>query len=282
MNIAQFSKISGVPVSTLHYYDKLALFSPAEKNDQNGYRDYTAEQLSELNKILTLRDSGIKLDAIKAILSKQPDITYLSQMLEENIALLEDEVIDRRNRIQRIQTDLFLLKNGGIPLMNEIIIKQIEPIHGVSIRRSYKKNDPNQTFDAFCEEIWQELEEKIQKYNISLTTPCMTRYFEGLFFDPSSSLIDLEIIEPVIKPIPLKHSEPLQMITLPGQTVVSAIHHGSLSEIGDTFDKMMVWLKTNHYEVNGPIREIYHRVETDPLADQATPVTELQIPITDG
>lgn len=165
--------------------------------------------------------------------------------------------------------------------MNEIILKQVEPIHGISLRRTYRKNDPNQSFDEFCEAIWQELEKNISKYSIPLTTPCMTRYFKGLFFDQTSPQIDLEIIEPISKPLPLKNLDTLQSMTLPAQKVVSTIHRGKLSEIGTSFDQMMLWLQKNHYEITGPIREIYHQVETDPSTGDTIPITELQIPVTD-
>ncbi|MBL1226227.1 MerR family transcriptional regulator [Enterococcus sp. BWR-S5] len=281
MNIAQFSKISGVSVSTLHYYDKLGLFSPVEKHKLNGYRDYQLEQLDELNKIMILKDSGIKLEMIKDLLSKKTNTADLSLLLEENILLLEKEIIDRKKRIQRIHTNLFLLRNGGIPAMNEIIIKQVEAINTVSLRRSYRKNDLNQSFDEFCEQAWQELEQTIRSYNISLTTPCMTRYFEGLFINQDSPTIDLEIIEPILKPLQPAASASVQLQTLPAQKVVSAIHRGSLSEIEPVFNKMMLWLNKNKYTINGPVREIYHRVEAASSNEPDVPVTELQIPIAD-
>lgn len=281
MNIAQFSKISGVPVSTLHYYDRLDLFSPAETNKQNNYREYTIDQLHELNRILLLKDSGIKLTVIKQLLGAQPETEKLIPILEGNISLLEQEIIDRKQRIQRIQTNLFLLKNGGIPAMNEIIIKTIEPLTVVSLRKTYKKDDPTQSFDDFCEGIWQTLEKVIEKHNISLTTPCMTRYFEGLFINQNSPTIDLEIIEPLTKPLQLAETGDVQIQTLATQKVASAIHHGPLTEIGGLFEKMDHWLAKNNYEVKGPIREIYHRVEQEAPTENPVPVTELQIPIAD-
>lgn len=281
MNIAQFSKISGVSVSTLHFYDKLGLFSPSKKNDHNGYREYIIEQLYELNKILILKDSGIKLETIKKLLNTQPDISDLTTLLEENMSTLEKEVADRKNRIQRIQTNLFLLKNGGIPAMNEIIVKHIEPIQALSLRRSYRKNNPTQSFDDFSEEIWQDLEKTIEKHQATLTTPCMTCYYEGLFLDQENQQIDLEIVEPLNKPLSITASEEARVITLPAQKVVSAIHNGDLTGIGEVFDNMMLWIEKNKYTVEGPVREIYHRVDTTEGTENENRLTELQIPLVD-
>ena len=48
--IKQVSEISGVSVRTLHHYDEIGLLSP--KKQENGYRYYSDEELSQLQTIL--------------------------------------------------------------------------------------------------------------------------------------------------------------------------------------------------------------------------------------
>lgn len=63
--ISDFSKISGVSVKTLRFYDQLGLLKPARTDETTGYRYYTAEPLLRLHRILAYKDLGFALDQIR-------------------------------------------------------------------------------------------------------------------------------------------------------------------------------------------------------------------------
>ncbi len=81
------SKISGVSVRTLHYYDEIGLLSP-EKRD-NGYRYYSEKDMSVLQMILFYKYLGFSLKKIKKML-KEEDKDVLGH-LKKQFTLLEDE-----------------------------------------------------------------------------------------------------------------------------------------------------------------------------------------------
>ena len=62
--IKQVSEISGVSVRTLHHYDEIGLLSP--KKQENGYRYYSDEELSQLQTILYYKYLGFSLKEIKS------------------------------------------------------------------------------------------------------------------------------------------------------------------------------------------------------------------------
>ncbi|QFZ23623.1 MerR family transcriptional regulator [Saccharothrix syringae] len=66
-SIAQVARMSKVTSRTLRHYDAIGLLAPARVGD-NGYRYYEREQLLRLQQILLLRDLGLGLDAIAAVL----------------------------------------------------------------------------------------------------------------------------------------------------------------------------------------------------------------------
>lgn len=66
MRINEVVKLTGVSARTLQYYDKIGLLIP-QKLD-NGYRDYTEENLEKLQKILFYRFLKFKLNDIKELL----------------------------------------------------------------------------------------------------------------------------------------------------------------------------------------------------------------------
>jgi len=65
--VSKLSKISGVSVRTLHWYDEVGLLKPAY-HGQNGYRYYEEEQLLTLQQILFFRELDLSLEEIRRIL----------------------------------------------------------------------------------------------------------------------------------------------------------------------------------------------------------------------
>ena len=50
--ISEFAKLRDININSLRYYEKLGLLKPAIVDENNGYRYYSAEQVSLLNKII--------------------------------------------------------------------------------------------------------------------------------------------------------------------------------------------------------------------------------------
>lgn len=70
MTIGDLARRSGVPVKTLRYYSDEGLLPPAERT-RSGYRVYAEEAVLRLDLVRTLRDAGVGIAAIKAILARE-------------------------------------------------------------------------------------------------------------------------------------------------------------------------------------------------------------------
>ena len=97
--VASFFSISK---DTLLYYDRIGLFSPAMRKE-NGYRCYTASQLNELDRILTLRDLGIPISSIKEAAGDPSTPSFLS--------LLENEEESIRRKIDECNALLSIVSS---------------------------------------------------------------------------------------------------------------------------------------------------------------------------
>ncbi|MDO5733303.1 MAG: MerR family transcriptional regulator, partial [Eubacteriales bacterium] len=69
--VHELSKIAGVSVRTLHYYDQIGLLE-ASAYTEAGYRLYDDDKLETLQQILLFRELEFSLAEIKVIL-KSPD-----------------------------------------------------------------------------------------------------------------------------------------------------------------------------------------------------------------
>ena len=85
MTVNEVSKLTGVSIRTLHYYDSIGLLHPTEVTE-SGYRLYDDTALERLQQILLFRELEFPLKEIKAILDA-PNFDR-SKVLEQQIELL--------------------------------------------------------------------------------------------------------------------------------------------------------------------------------------------------
>ena len=85
MTVNEVSKLTGVSIRTLQYYDKIGLLHPAEYTEA-GYRLYDDAALETLQQILLFRELEFPLKDIKEIVGS-PDFDR-SKALEQQIELL--------------------------------------------------------------------------------------------------------------------------------------------------------------------------------------------------
>ena len=83
--VHEVSKLTGVSIRTLQYYDKIGLLHPAEYTE-SGYRLYDDTAMEKLQQILLFRELEFPLKDIKQII-ESPDFNK-SKALEQQIALL--------------------------------------------------------------------------------------------------------------------------------------------------------------------------------------------------
>lgn len=85
MTVNEVSKLTGVSIRTLQYYDKIGLLKPTGYTE-SGYRLYDDTALKMLQQILLFRELEFPLKQIKEIIS-QPNFDS-GKALEQQIALL--------------------------------------------------------------------------------------------------------------------------------------------------------------------------------------------------
>lgn len=68
--VKEFGKLTGVSIRTLHHYDKIGLLTPSKRQD-NGYRQYSENDLAKQQQIIALKSFGFELAQIKDLMSKK-------------------------------------------------------------------------------------------------------------------------------------------------------------------------------------------------------------------
>lgn len=78
---------SGLDRATIRYYEREGLITP--EREENGYRNYTQENLDHLLKIKLLRQLGMRIERIKSVQQGSAD---LQAVLSEQIRILEHQI----------------------------------------------------------------------------------------------------------------------------------------------------------------------------------------------
>lgn len=103
MTIKDVEQQLGVPRATIRFYEREKLISPIRGS--NGYRDYSADDVSRLKEIILLRKIGLSVNDVEDILDGARTLT---EVLEENIKKLQTQMEELNGAIiltKKIQDD---------------------------------------------------------------------------------------------------------------------------------------------------------------------------------
>ncbi|WP_223881184.1 MerR family transcriptional regulator [Nesterenkonia ebinurensis] len=89
LTIGEVARASGLSISALRFYDRQAVFVPAEVDPATGYRWYTPEQLDDAKLLARLRRIALPVAEIATVLARgDPEVTR--SVLDHHVANLEE------------------------------------------------------------------------------------------------------------------------------------------------------------------------------------------------
>lgn len=146
LTIGELAELFGVSTDTLRYYEKAGILS-SQKNDDNGYRYYSNEEVIVLMDILFFRSMKLSIKDIKQIITKM-GIADIKKLLYQNQRLIEDRIREltklKKTIIQVVshyeQCEQHVGNFSIVPAPNfkyKLLGKQADDL--VAILRKYKK-----------------------------------------------------------------------------------------------------------------------------------------------
>lgn len=116
MKIKQAEELVGITSKNIRFYEEQGLLQP--KRSENGYRNYTQEDVNCLKKIKLLRKFGTSLEeihrlfqgrsSIKECLEKREEALEREQRSVEKTRMLVQRMLGECNSIDRMDTDFWL------------------------------------------------------------------------------------------------------------------------------------------------------------------------------
>ncbi|MDJ0952155.1 MAG: MerR family transcriptional regulator [Acidimicrobiia bacterium] len=267
--IGEFSKICRVPVSALRYYSDIGLLPPVATDPSSGYRYYEAGQLPRLNRILALKDLGLSLDEIGSILDNDLSAAELRGMLRLKQAEMSRAVAEQQAQLDRVESRLRLIESEGEMSDYEIVLKEIDAQHVLSLREIAPEPSHVGTMigDGFA---------ALMPAGIMPTAPCFSLYHDPEF---KPDHIDVEIAYPVPADVTTAPQTPAGRSfghrIVPGGKMAVTIHQAGYDTIDQAYGALGKWLEANGLGMAGPPQEAYLTAPDDP----GGPITEIRIPV---
>ena len=154
MKIGDFSKLTGLSVRTLRHWSTLGLLTPSRRSDADAfasdYREFTAAQLSEVNRVLALRDAGFTLAEIGRMNAQVPTREELRTLLLEKLSEASMERLSINHRLDAINARLKHLDFEEDYNMADVTVRTLPPITVASIRAKGLGDDEFSAFFGRC------------------------------------------------------------------------------------------------------------------------------------
>ena len=126
----EIAKLCGVTVRTVQYYDTRGILVPSELSE-GGRRLYSEDDVKRMKTICFLRDLGLSIDSIKQLLSEEDPGSVISLLLDQQEALLKEEISDREEKLMKLSE----LK-AGLKGVSEFSVESIGDIAYIMANKS--------------------------------------------------------------------------------------------------------------------------------------------------
>lgn len=250
--IGELSKLCNITVKTLRYYDSVGLLVPDEIDSFTGYRYYSAAKLTELYRIIALKELGFSLDEIRDHLAAE-DNDKLAESLNAKIRALGELISNTEKQVKRIESIRNDLTQGERK-MYDVIIRPTDGVRVAFVRRIFKnKEDALEAAEKIAAVLPKALVGK-RKIIINYETEHREKDF------------DLAACVEITGDLP-KNSPYEEKVLDFGRSVASLVCPAD--EIDDAYKGMIRHLNETNHKVCGAYYEVYHKDGT----------VELKVPV---
>lgn len=270
--IGEFAQIARVSGRLLRYYDNIGLLRPVRTDAQTGYRYYTAGQLSQLNRILALKELGLSLDQIGRMLDNKVSAEEIRGMLMLRKAELESSLQEEATRLRHVESRLQQIDEQGALKDYDVVIKSAPRQPFLALRAVYPG----------MEDVMATLRDVARAVTARVPAHARDHMLVVAHSDFDDEDLDLEIGFGLTREV--KHGVLLpdrrEMTTraLPGvETLATLVRSGPIYQSHLAFGALGIWMEANGYRVAGPCREIF--LDAALQSVDAHIVMEIQFPV---
>lgn len=123
LSIGKVSKLKGVSIKSLRYYDEIGILKPAYVNHDTNYRYYKPEQLFLIDAITLCTELGIPLKNLPLYQDDHGNWNF-QKLLFDGKALAEEKIRTMRSSLESLQDTLNRIESGQLTLPPAVSVKE--------------------------------------------------------------------------------------------------------------------------------------------------------------
>ncbi|MBQ1040664.1 MerR family transcriptional regulator [Micromonospora sp. C81] len=270
--IGDFARLGRVSVRMLRHYDSIGLLRPASVDPHTGYRFYRADQLRRLNRVIALKELGLTLEQVRAIVDDAVDVAELRGMLRLRRSQLAEQLAADTARLTAVEARLRLIESEGRMTTQEVVLKEIVPVRVAeltAVAPSYQGED----IGPVIQPLYPELFRRLAGAGITPAGPSIA-WYEPAPGDDGDAVV---VHAGVTVGVGAEAASDVAVVDLPAvRTAATIIHHGAMDDVEESMQVLARWIEDNGYRTDGFAREVY--LDYCPDAPEKG-VTELQLAV---
>jgi DNA-binding transcriptional MerR regulator len=267
LSIGDFSRMTYLSVKALRHYHDIGVLEPAEIDPSSGYRFYAPNQVGVAQMIRRLRDLGLPLDDVRAIVHAR-DAGSRDSALVAHLRRMEQQLQDTQQTVRSLRSlleqprDDARVQRRHIPATTALMVAE----------RVEADNVVAWWMDAFTL-----LHRALGGSGATRSGPDGALFPKEFFEDEVGDLV-------AFLPVAVHPADtaflPRRVTTgqIPGTDVAVLVHDGPFGDIDRTYGALGTWVLERVAGANGPIREYY--LPTGDRDNLLAHVTEVCWPVT--
>jgi DNA-binding transcriptional MerR regulator len=246
LNIGEFSRMTHLSVKALRHYHDVGVLEPAAIDPHSGYRSYAAEQVTAAQVIRRLRDLGMSLDSIRAVLTAS-DLAARNREIAAHLERMEHQLEQTQAAVSGLRALL-----GGPAPRPEIRFRTIPAVTALAVAQVVTTAD----IMTWAGEVCAELSETLRVTGLVQAGP-LGALFPGEFFELERS--EITLFAPVEPSPELTRLAPgrVRLTQIAGIEAAVAVHDGPAEDVDRTYGALGTAVAERAIGVDGPIREYY-------------------------
>jgi len=183
LKIGEFSRLAQVSVKTLRYYDELGLLRPAWVDRFTGYRYYTLDQLTRLNRVLALRELGFSLVQVAQLLREDLPASELQRLMRLRQADWSTRYRKNRRALARVAVRLRQIEQEGKQPYHEVLVKRAPRRLVAGIRDTVADR-------ADATGLFEEVHSYLERHHAAPgpASPCLALHYDAEYSDGGADI----------------------------------------------------------------------------------------------
>lgn len=234
--IGAFSALTGISAKRLRHYDLIGLFQPVWVDPATRYRYYSATQIPDLRRIVSLVNLGIPLQRIKHL---RNDGRSLTGELERRRSEMEKERLALEHRLAELE--IRLDRSGDL----DVVVRRRPHGRWASLRAEVAAG-------ADLASLFVEVETHVQQHDARAAEPPACIIHRG-----GRKGRSIELLIPIDRSVPA--TDRIKVVTTPQTAVASSLVVGGYDQLPKVTRELTAWAERTGREVTGPPWYVYLR-----------------------